>query len=219
MFQPLPRTHMTKAQRIEDKARKSMSTAPSLDQFLELMAGSNPRKERTSEAMERRKRDGEEPSAHEVWQAMIAANMPNETQLVWRKCAFLEAYVECGTKSGACRVVHTNLDTLRKWELRDPSFKAALDLATENVVDDLEEEAIRRGKEKSDNLLIFMLKNKRPKEFTEKTETKHTFAMEGARQKLKAQLGEMAHRKQLAKDNSIGIKHDHDLEDLVEIVE
>jgi hypothetical protein len=209
---------MASKQQVDDKVRRQMMQPSSLDQFLAMMV-KGAQKERTADAKVRLDREQSEPTAFEVWQLMIAQSMPPETQMVWRKAAFLESYVECGTRSGACRTVHITLSTVRAWEIRDPSFKAAMELAEENIIDDLEEEAIRRGKEKSDNLLIFLLKNKRPQQFTEKTETKHIFAIEGARQKLKAQLGEMAHRKQLAADNSIGQQVASDLDALVEIVE
>ena len=60
-----------------------------------------------------------------------------------------------------------------KWRDDDEAFAAEWEDAIEEGTDALEDEAIRRAKDKSDTLLIFMLKARRPEKFKDRAETTH----------------------------------------------
>ena len=57
------------------------------------------------------------------------------------------------------------------WRKDDEEFAAAWDAAIEIGTDALEDEAVKRAKAKSDTLLIFLLKVRRPEKFKERSET------------------------------------------------
>ena len=56
----------------------------------------------------------------------------------------------------------------------DPDFAAAWDEAIESGTDALEDEAVKRAKNSSDTLLIFLLKGRRPEKFKERFAAEHS---------------------------------------------
>jgi hypothetical protein len=113
-----------------------------------------------------------------------------------KKVIFLALLREGHTAAHAARVCDIERTTAYHARTTDPDFAAAWDIALEDGVQVLEEEARRRAvegvtKEKgvyhqgvqvgretvtdySDTLLIFLLKAKRPEVYRDRTEVKHT---------------------------------------------
>jgi hypothetical protein len=106
-----------------------------------------------------------------------------------QQTAFLEALGETGSIQSACalsKVPRTNAYQWRRENAGKNKFAEAWDKALEESADTLEDEAVRRGhkgvkqpvyqqgelvgykQEYSDNLLMFMLKGRRPKRFMER---------------------------------------------------
>jgi hypothetical protein len=56
----------------------------------------------------------------------------------------------------------------------DPEFGALWDEAVESGTDALEDEAVKRAKNSSDTLLIFLLKGRRPEKFKERFAAEHS---------------------------------------------
>lgn len=79
-----------------------------------------------------------------------------------RQALFFEGYVETGTISGGCRAAGISRFTYQEWRRSDPEFLALMNEAEEIVSDDLEETAAERAKDKSDLLMMFLLKKRRP---------------------------------------------------------
>ena len=87
-----------------------------------------------------------------------------------KKQAFLEAYRDLGTVSGAARRIGVHRQRLYAWRQADAAFAAQWAEVEAEVADDLEQEAIRRAKEGSDTLLIFLLKGLKPERYRERVE-------------------------------------------------
>lgn len=79
----------------------------------------------------------------------------------------LAAFRETGTVTGACKTAKIARRTWYYWIEKDPAFAAAVRDVTEDVADDLEGEAVKRAKDGSDSLLIFLLKARRPDTYRE----------------------------------------------------
>lgn len=79
-----------------------------------------------------------------------------------RQQKFLQSYLEFGTVTAGCRGAGVSRRQYYHWLEKYPDFKEAVDVALEGHVDDLEEAARTRAKEKSDLLMIFLLKRHRP---------------------------------------------------------
>jgi hypothetical protein len=86
------------------------------------------------------------------------------------KARALKAYAIAGTVKGACEAAKVGRSTWYDWIERDPAFGARVLELTEEVTDDLETEAVKRAKEGSDTLLIFLLKSKRPQQYRDRQE-------------------------------------------------
>lgn len=84
------------------------------------------------------------------------------------KKAAITAYREYGTVYHACLAAEIGRRTWYDWKDADESFRADVEAAAADVADDLEREAIRRAKESSDTLLIFLLKGHKPDVFRER---------------------------------------------------
>jgi len=90
------------------------------------------------------------------------------------KAAFLESLAKTGsvTESAAdCKIPRR---TVYNWRADDEAFAAAWEEAVELGTDALEDEAVRRAKNGSDTLLIFMLKGRRPEKFKDRVAAEHT---------------------------------------------
>jgi hypothetical protein len=102
-----------------------------------------------------------------------------------RKRAALAAFAICGNKTQSAKLAGVTYDRFKQWVKEDPKFAAAVEQASEEAADRLEEEARRRAeagydepvffrgeqcgviRRYSDNLLIFLLKACRPQKFRE----------------------------------------------------
>ena len=82
----------------------------------------------------------------------------------------LGAFRESGTVSEACRVAEISRTAWYDRVESDPAFQSAVLGATEDVTDELELEAIKRAKDSSDTLIIFLLKSRRPGQYRERRE-------------------------------------------------
>ena len=91
-----------------------------------------------------------------------------------QKKAFLAAYAELGTIVHACRAANVPRRTVYNWRQADEDFALALHDAGQDVRDDLVKEAIRRAKDGSDTMLIFMLKALDPAMFRENVKVEHS---------------------------------------------
>lgn len=78
------------------------------------------------------------------------------------KARVLAAYTRLGTVKSACAATGTGRSTWYGWIASDPEFARDALVAADNVSDELEEEAIKRAKDGSDLLLIFLLEARRP---------------------------------------------------------
>jgi hypothetical protein len=81
----------------------------------------------------------------------------------WR--AFLKALAENGVVLTACDA--SGVSRCRAYQKRreDPKFAAAWEQAIEDAADRLEAEAVKRARKRSDRLLEFLLKARRPEVF------------------------------------------------------
>jgi hypothetical protein len=93
------------------------------------------------------------------------------------KPAFLEAFSTYGTVSHACKVVGVGRRTVYDARQVDEAFAAEWAAVEDDVSDDLEQEAVRRAKDGSDTLLIFLLKARRPEKYRENTHITHAGAL------------------------------------------
>ncbi len=74
------------------------------------------------------------------------------------KQAALEAYGEYGTVSAACQTAGIGRTTWYDWRGSDPEFDKGVRHAEEAICDKLEQAAIKRALDKSDMLMVFLLK-------------------------------------------------------------
>jgi hypothetical protein len=101
---------------------------------------------------------------------------------------FLEAFRQCGTISRAAKAVGINRDTVLNWRNQDSEFEKLFINADCDIADELEAHAIERATtgvrktvyfrgtrigetiEKSDTLLMFLLRARRPELYRDKCE-------------------------------------------------
>lgn len=102
------------------------------------------------------------------------AKAPTDQQRKKRKDDAIAAYIEFGTVTAACRAINANRATWYDWIEADEEFAAKVKHAEQAVADDLEQEAIRRAKDSSDTMLIFLLKGHKPDKFAERKHTRHS---------------------------------------------
>lgn len=82
----------------------------------------------------------------------------------------LIAFRESSTVAAACTAAGISRETWYDWVASDPAFQKAVDEATEFVTDELEKEAIKRAKNGSDTLIIFLLKSRRRAQYGDKVQ-------------------------------------------------
>jgi hypothetical protein len=93
------------------------------------------------------------------------------------KPGFLEAFRTYGTVTHACKAVSVGRRTVYDAREADEAFAAEWAAVEDDVSDDLEEEAVRRAKDGSDVLLIFLLKARRPQKYRENSHVTHAGAL------------------------------------------
>jgi len=76
---------------------------------------------------------------------------------------FLEALADTGQVNSACAVAGIVKATAYNWRKSDKEFAAKWSEAIDQSTSELEDEAISRAMDKSDNLLMFLLKSRDPK--------------------------------------------------------
>jgi hypothetical protein len=81
-----------------------------------------------------------------------------------KKRAFLAAYAQVGSVSGAARAAGVSRRSHSRW-LEDADYASAFETAKDEAADTLEDEARRRAFEGSDVLLIFLLKGALPQKY------------------------------------------------------
>lgn len=91
-----------------------------------------------------------------------------------RKKAFLAAYREYSTITHACTAAGVGRSTVYDWQQADEDFAVAMHDARHGVRDDLVMEGVRRAKDGSDTMLIFMLKALDPEMFRENVKVEHS---------------------------------------------
>ena len=95
--------------------------------------------------------------------------MSNRTKRMDEKRAkFLASLEEGNSIARAASDAGVGRSTAYEWRTAEPAFAKAWDDAVESGTDALEDEAIKRAKNGSDTLLIFMLKGRRPEKFKER---------------------------------------------------
>lgn len=99
--------------------------------------------------------------------------------------AFLEILRDGGSVTTACQAIGVKRQSIYQRRANDPDFKEAWDDAVESGTDRLEDEAVKRARNSSDLLLIFMLKARRPHLYRERIEQRvqvdstHRFDLSG----------------------------------------
>jgi hypothetical protein len=113
------------------------------------------------------------PERKRTKKAPTKARRGNTVKPSW-PARFLAELADTANVTHSAKVA--GIDRGTAYELRkvDPQFAAAWDNAIEQSTDAMEAEARRRGLDKSDLLLIFMLKANRPDKFRERQESQHT---------------------------------------------
>jgi len=91
-----------------------------------------------------------------------------------RQERFLRAFSQIPHIGEACAAASISRNTYYRWLKEDEAFAEKAKEAEEYGLDELEAEAIRRAKEKSDVLLIFLLKSKRRHIFGDKLDLNAT---------------------------------------------
>lgn len=113
-----------------------------------------------------------------------------------RKQAALELRAEGMTKNDVAAGVGVVRHTITRWIQTDPEFAARWREATHFKVDDLKSEALRRAMAGSDKLLMFMLCNLAPDQFSQTQKIEHSGAIQmaqailAARRRVQGQAGD-----------------------------
>ena len=95
--------------------------------------------------------------------------LPPEDLAAGMKEIFLRSYQECGTAAQAAETAGIPVRLAYTWRVRDKKFAEEWDNITYNqVLPHLEQVAIERAKEKSDLLLMFLLKSMNRKRYDDK---------------------------------------------------
>jgi hypothetical protein len=95
-----------------------------------------------------------------------------------KKAAFLtafryEGHTTHGNISKSVKAAGVTRDCHYKWLKNDPQYKSDFEDAQEEIIEHLESKARERAAEKSDLLLIFLLKSLKPKVYGDRKEVTH----------------------------------------------
>lgn len=88
--------------------------------------------------------------------------------------SFLAALMDGESVTSAAKSIGLSRQALYRTRLGDEKFAADWDDAVECGTDCLEDEAVKRARDGSDTLLIFMLKARRPEKFKDRVANEHT---------------------------------------------
>src|SRR5581483_3317929 len=84
-----------------------------------------------------------------------------------KKNLFIEAFRQTGSTSAAAKAVKISREVVYLWKNTDEDFARAFKNADTDVTDLLEQVAIERAVCKSDGLLMFLLRARRPEKYRE----------------------------------------------------
>ena len=104
----------------------------------------------------------------------MAAQSNRAARTPKKRTAFLKALGDGASIMAASVSAGMGRRTAYDWREADEAFAKAWDDAIEAGTDVLEDEAVRRARDGSDTLLIFMLKARRPKKYKERIATEHS---------------------------------------------
>jgi hypothetical protein len=107
----------------------------------------------------------------------------NLTELTAKKrAAFCERLANGFSVTEGAKAIGVERATVYLWRKKEPEFAAQWEAALDKGTEHLEDEAVKRATEgKSDTLLIFLLKARRPNVYREKYEHKFDFSSSLAR--------------------------------------
>lgn len=91
-----------------------------------------------------------------------------------KKAAFLRAYRKLGGKATASESIGVDRDTVWGWEQTDEKFRADVLRAEELDTEELEKVARARAKKKSDLLMMFLLKGRKPATYRDNVKIEHS---------------------------------------------
>jgi hypothetical protein len=91
-----------------------------------------------------------------------------------KKDRFLKAFETCGNITQAAEIAKIDRTSHYIWMNADPAYPERFEAAQEAAIQSLEKIAWERAKNKSDLLMIFMLKSLRPERYRDRTEVEHT---------------------------------------------
>lgn len=124
-----------------------------------------------------------------------------------RRKTFLDCLADGDSPSLAAATADGPLRAFNKWAADDPDFKADWDEALEAGTDHLEDVATKRAKEKSDPLMIMMLKARRPDKFdrAQRVETNATVHhLDGSKNELLMRLAKLRNQTLLSAPSDEG---------------
>lgn len=107
-----------------------------------------------------------------------------------KKKQALDAYVEKGTVTAACKKAQIGRQTWYNWIEDDEDFAKAAKDAYEQVTDDIEQTSIEKGRDGGDTTMcIFLMKNRRHEVYGEKQHVTGDFSIDIGNPKEKLALG------------------------------
>ena len=125
--------------------------------------GTRDRNRRTRITSEHRTRNYEYPT--NILEGIKVSKVTPE-----KKAKFLSVLAEGGSVTQAASAIGVARKNVYEWRKKDEQFKADWDDAVEEGTDLLEDVAVRRAKDHSDTLLIFLLKARRKERYAERQE-------------------------------------------------
>ena len=108
-------------------------------------------------------------NSREIFDYLHRKNL-SRVEAVKRMVLYVRAYVEAGTHSQASDLSGIPSSERQFYQKHVPEFAAALDEAFEMVTEDLEYMAHRRALEKSDTLLTFLLRARKPHVYRDRSD-------------------------------------------------
>lgn len=100
----------------------------------------------------------------------------NNKQRAKQKEVFLKCLANGDSVRSASEQCKVTRQTVYNWKEKDEEFKSAWEEALEAGIERLEDAAYNRALKGSDTLMIFLLKAKRPKVYSDKQRLEHTGA-------------------------------------------
>lgn len=102
-------------------------------------------------------------------------NKPGLDKREHKKARFLQVFRNNGGKLFlTAELVGVNPNTVWEWRRDDHAFAERYNTALDATTDELEKECERRAKKKSDLLMIFSLKGRRPEKYRDNVKLEHS---------------------------------------------